>query len=733
MTHQDIKKQSAIIGQYLANKHLKDAFDALHELIDNNQLITYKTQLESLQTTYKYMLQYTVASANDPSRKQVYDKLFVDTYELSDNLEQQLLSAFSSQLPYATFNNIDNTSIEEATAALVNVRSQYDTAVEVEGAIPPYELTSEYQQSLVKLFNILWTSPFYKDEELALAQGMSLQNVLTPIEQCTLTSAISLSLWRNFDKNKFEALFNLAASQNDTVRQRAYVGIIIAVYIYTDRLSVFSSIQARFTLLAEDIRFTKAIEPIIIQFIRTKESEKIARRFSEEIIPEMIKLSPQMQEKLNFTKSNEDQEGDEDKNPDWKEIIDEVPGLTDKMKEISEMQMEGADVFLSTFSMLKSFPFFYQLHNWLMPFDASNPEIAKEANDKTNELLIESIADSRFLCNSDKYSFVMSMQQMPDEQKKQMSSAIGVDFEGMKEIQKDETTLNKDRKSEYISNQYIQDLYRLFNLHPRKDDFDNIFDFRLDFHNKDVLARLVENPKVWRNIAEYYFAKNYFSEAAELYDKILVNDSANIELLQKRGYCSQKQTQYTEALEYYLKADLVESNNSWTIKKIAYCYRALEQAEQALEYYHQAIQLQPKNFALQLSAGHCHLSLNQHEEALNTYFKIELESKSGKKAWRPIAWCSFISNKLEQATRYYDKVIADKATAHDYINAGHAYLAAQKNEQALGYYETAIKALDGDIDKFLSTFNDDKIHLLAYDVDNDILPILLDKLRYDLD
>lgn len=733
MTHKEIKDQAGTICRFLAQKQLKNAFDALIQLLYENNLMQFRNRLENLITTYKYMLQYTVESANDPERQSIYNKLFTDTYRLCDEMEQVLLEKHSSQLPYSLVRTTQQGNLKTGIETMVTISSQYEMTHLSQQFSIPNELKTNYQQSISELFLILWTTHFYTEDFNNEIKNLVKNNALKDYELALMTSAITLSLWHSFDCQKFDVLFELSKASSELVKQRAYVGILIAIYIYSDRLPFFSTILARFSILSEDKSFIKSLERIILQFIRSKESEKIAKRFSEEIIPEMAKIAPQMRDKFNIIREENEQDEEEDKNPDWQELIDEVPGLTDKMKEISEMQMEGADVFLSTFSMLKTFSFFETIHNWLIPFNVTYPEIAEESHKDENKTFINAIGQSHFLCNSDKYSFVLSMQQLPEAQKNQMTSAIGNEFEGMKEIEKDETSLNKSRKSEYISNQYIQDLYRLYNLHPHKTDFDNIFQKRLDFHNKRIISRLIEDPKVWRNVAEYYFEKNYFDEAAELYDSFLDKDAANAVILQKRGFCAQKSGDYKTALKYYLDADLIESNNIWTIKKIAYCYRTINEIPKALSYYKQAISLQPKNYSLQLSAGHCYLLLEQYNEALNTYFKIELESNSPQKVWRPIAWTSFISKKPEQAKKYYNKILSHKPTPHDYINAGHTELASHCNKQALDYYKEAVKGLKNNLNKFIKIFEEDKPHILNYDIDKSDLPILLDSLRYSLE
>lgn len=733
MTHQNIKQHIGIINNFLADKRLKNAFDQLIQIMYENNLMQFKNSIDELQTTYKYMLQYTVESANDPERQKIYNKLFTDTYRLTGEMEQELLDQHSSQLPYSLIGTLQRRSLNEGIESLKNIGTQYELARSSKSGVVPNDLKTNYQQHIAELFLVFWTEHFYSDEYVSEIRELVKSNTLQDYELALMTSAATLSLWRCFDEKKFEVLFELTNSTSDIVRQRAYVGILIAVYTYSDRLPFFSSIRSRFSILSEDKAFIRSLENIILQFIRSKESEKIAKRMNEEIIPEMAKITPQMRDKLNIILEENEQNDEEEKNPDWKDLLDEVPGLTDKMKEISDMQMEGADVFLGTFSMLKTFPFFNSIHNWLVPFNIVHPDVIEEGKKEENQAFIKAIGHSHFLCNSDKYSFILSMQQLPQVQKQQMSNAISAEFEGMKEVEKDETSLKKSKTSEYISNQYIQDLYRLFNLHPRKADFDNIFKRSLDFHNKKSIASLIEDQKVWRNVAGYYFQKNYFDEAAELFDYFLKSEKTNAEILQKRGFCAQKKGDYKTALKFYQKADLVDSNNIWTIKKIAFCYRAMNDAKNALTYYKQAIVLQPKNYTLQLYTGHCFLSLKQYDEALNAYFKIELESNKPQKVWRPIAWTSFINNKLDQAKRYYDKILDSKPTPHDYINAGHTELASHTNSQALEYYKTAVRLLNDDLDKFLKIFEEDKSYILSYGVDKNDLPILLDSLRYSLE
>ncbi len=185
-----------------------------------------------------------------------------------------------------------------------------------------------------------------------------------------------MSLQRYFDEEKFHLLFDTFLSENPEINQRALVGLLIGFYRYDERMHFYPSLTGRLKIVSENPGFTENLERIILQLIRSKETEKLQQLIRDEIVPEMIKISPNLKDKINLDSLMEDVLG-EDKNPDWQEIFSDSPGFIDKMEELSELQMEGADVFMESFAMLKSFPFYNELGNWFIPYFLENPEITE--------------------------------------------------------------------------------------------------------------------------------------------------------------------------------------------------------------------------------------------------------------------------------------------------------------------------------------------------------------------
>ena len=241
---------------------------------------------------------------------------------------------------------------------------------------------------------------------------------------------------------------------------------------------------------------------------------------------------------------------------------------------------------------------------------------------------------------------------------------------------------------------------------------------------------VVMQPNHLEKIALYYFEKNNFNEALSAYTLLAEIRNGKSEIWQKIGYCRQMMGDMKEALEAYLHADLMEENNTWVLTRIAHCYWVLKEPVTALEYYRRLEQFRPDDLNIQLNIGHCHLELKEYEKALNYYFKVEMLNSNNTRAWRSIAWCAFLSRKLDVAERYYARILEAKPNAHDYLNAGHVALCLEQTKKTVELYKLSLDKA-GNFDIFQSMLAEDKDELREAGVNTAILPIILDKIRYD--
>lgn len=161
----------------------------------------------------------------------------------------------------------------------------------------------------------------------------------------------------------------------------------------------------------------------------------------------------------------------------------------------------------------------------------------------------------------------------------------------------------------------------------------------------------------------------------------------------------------------------MHEDDAWNIRHMASCYRAIGKLETALEYYRRAESIIPESVSLTLTIGHILLELNRTNEAIQQYFKADLMHDAKHRAWRPIAWCSFLLNDYDRAIDYYDRIIHDdKPSPQDYLNRGHVLLCQGEPQQAIESYRESLRSMDGDTHKFRAAFKEDAMELRLHGI-----------------
>lgn len=718
MTLQEINKAyNRIIGS-LDSKELKNAFDSIQALISGSREISFQDKLNELQETYRYMLRYRIEGAKDPMQEQIYNRIQTSSYELADQIKHKAL-AIESPLSFYSRRRSFQVHPDATFENLHRQLSQHSTTGN----------RLAYDASLITLFNKIWVSNPFTADEAAVVKSILSDKQLPFTTGSQIVSSLMLGLQAAFDLEKLMLLFDVATHENQEIKVRALISILLTLYIYRKRTALYPQIANRLDALSEVPGFTKMIRTITLRFILARETEKITKKLQNEIIPEMMKLSPKMSNKINLKDITPEQLGEE-MNPEWENLLSDS-SLGKKMEEFSEMQQEGADVMHSTFVHLKSFPFFRELSNWLLPFTTKHSSFGDQFDQNDSEKhMLESMTLASFMCNSDKYSFYFSMMQLPEETKKMMMTQFDGQASEMIQQNKEEL-ISKRGELETIAGQYIQDLYRFFKLYPNHLEFNDIFTLPLDFHNLDILRPYISDDESKVTIAEYYLRKNYFSDALTILNQLAETNQDSEILFQKIGYCKQMNDDLQGALEAYLRADLLNPSSKWVIRRIAGCYRSMKEPEEALKYYRRYEKLNPDNLSVTISIGHCYLELKNYDEALKCFFKVDYLDGNNK-AWRPIAWCSFLTGKYDQARNYYKKILANQPNTQDLLNAGHTEWALQNIKGAMDYYKQAVNKENGDFFKFQEEFNQDIPDLIVAGIEDTEIPLMMDQLRYVL-
>ena len=723
------------ITRLLVDGQLKNAFDKIANLTDELQVGRYIDQRNELQQTYHYLLQYYVTGAEDPQRKTVYNKLIANLFTLVNELKEKLLTNNSSNYEYTTkryFPHQNKRNIMELFQSLAYFHDQTALLSEVsaEHEEELNHLRSHYEAVLPVFFSFFWLRTTYNADDKTVVQRLLSSDYHGNFEKSLLISAITLNLWRMFDETKLLLLFDACQSSNEQVSQRASVGLCFILAKYNQFLPYFPGIRNRLVLLADETRIVENFQNIIVQIISTSETDKISKKMQDEILPEIVKLTPKLADKKDLENliSSEDWE---EENPEWQKLL-EQSGISDKLQELSELQLEGADIYMSTFSMLKTFPFFSELSNWFLPFDACHSQVSELFTAKEKNPL-SPFMNSTIICNSDKYSFCLSILQMPEGQRNMVKQSFNGEAEQLEELSKDEAMLNPEKTRKNISKQYIQDLYRFFKLHTNRSDFSDMFATSLFMHRSYLFDILSASSDIKKNVAEYYFSKNLYEQALELFLELLKETEPSASLYQKTGYAYQKTSQIEKALDAYLKADIIQPDENWTIKKIALCYRMLGNFEKALEHYLHADFLHPNHTGIQIHIARCHVELGKYKEAFAIYHKLDAELRDNVKVWRAIVRSSFISGNLSQAEYYAEKLTEHTPSASDFLNAGHIAWCRHRLNDALTLYKKCWETQGRNWEVFIEQLTADKQHLISNGIDADEIPLLIDEIQYAIE
>jgi len=714
MNMQEINKIFTKITNKISVNKLLDSFNILNNIIETKKINTLRQPYQELKDIYNNILRYSFAEVKDPDRDKIYNKLIQSSYKLTDRVK---ISLINEQKHFATVNIFKETQFE-----FMNNRLAIEESV----------LNKESEKEIFLVFKRVWLSSKLDETSITFLEKVLKSKKLNWHVKALFVSALTISNLRCFDVKKIELLFSFYEYSPENVWQRALVGIVLSVYLYSKRIMIYPEIMQKLITLKKEKDFDKNLGYIILQLIRTKETEKISKKLQEEIIPEVVKFKPKIEDKLKLDDILGDMSS-EDKNPDWESVFEDSPELLGKLEQFSKMQIEGSDVFMSAFAMLKHFDFFKEPSNWFLPFYKENDTIWDafkfEKTDFDKDLFIEGLEKSAFLCNSDKYSFILNVRYMPDAQKSMMLEMFNAEIEGMNELIKDDELLNKSMMDRYLFTQYIQDLYRFFKLHPYKNEFIDIFSEELDLYNSNILTETWFNPELFKKIGALYFEKEYYKNSLEVF-KILFDKGVNEqEVIEKIAYSYQKLGKFEEALSFYKKAELFDTHLSWSIKKIALCYRELDDTSKAIEYYLKAEKLEPENLYTQAHLGHSYLRIKEYEKALQHYFKVEYFAPSNTMILRPIAWCSFVLGKFENAQKYYGKLRDEnKADKFDFLNMGHVEWCTNNTESAIKFYKKAYSLGKNDNKSFKQDFSEDIPYLIGHGVPELEIGLMIDYL-----
>lgn len=717
------------IRNLLSSKRLRAAIEEVRNIaltVRNNRI---SQQIDEIDENYSRLLSFMQSGADDPQRMTQYTNFCNKVYTLADSLERNSLSADTPSLYYgtlryeATKNNDSVANLLSEYTKLINDSSLFNLVAE--DSKEKKENTYNREMLERRIFNRLWVSfPLHNDTISVIHDFESSEAIPVYVRQM-IVSSLFLGLVEFYDDKRLALLWNIYsenAAKEPLLALPAMTCAVIANMIYPDR-PVTPRISASIEAASAVSSWESDLRIVLTEFVKSIDTERINRKMQQEVMPELLKLQPDIK-KINSDINSIEDIAELEENPEWQEKLMQS-GISDKLRELSKIQEEGGDVFMSTFAHLKSFPYFNEIANWFIPFHTDHTLLIDADEQKIT--IADIILTSPFLCDSDKYSFLLSLNNIPESQRSMMISQMKMQNINADEIRSAALNANvTDRKN--IINKYVQNLYRFFKLFRRKGEFRDPFDGSLSVADIPALVNKFNDSDTLSLVAEFYFKHHYYAESLSIFLKLEQRGLISGEIYQKIGFCYLKKSDFENALKYFRMSELLDARSEWTRKNIAHLLFLTGKFEEAEKYYAELEADQPENMQFVTNLGNCKVALKDYSGALKAFHKVNYLKPNDLKTLRAIAWCHLIMGDFTNSIKTYRQIILDDPKAEDYINMGHVALASKKYAEAVNSYNLAMERLDNDREKVISMINDDAPTLASINIDTSILPFIYDSL-----
>lgn len=725
MKSQQIKKFRSDVARSINEGRLHDAFAAMRSFSEGVMSWEITTEIDSLEQNYRAMLSFMVNGAEDPGRDAMLASIAADARALADSLSRRALIPEENTLYFSTARSLATRQGESVTRIIDDLRCEYARLRQDIVSIAQPSRTVKAENLVNDLFNRLWST-----HPLSVADLEAAYTFITDPDEpfpsrAVAVSAITAGALEFYDAARVEMLLRVYMAQvEEAVSIRALLGFFLVTFRYRRR-PMPARVMAALAAAKDFPLWNSDLKTAAIEFMRSRDTERITRRLNDDILPSLSRIAPEIRDK--FTDGNPVTGFDPDgANPDWEELLNR-DGLGDKLREMSEIQADGGDVYMSSFSSLKHFPFFRDIANWFLPFSDDHSAVA--ALDSPG--VADTVASMPFLCDNDKFSVMLAIGTAPSHVRDGAAAAMNAQAGQMREMLSEiEKFTDASRRKSLISN-YVRDLYRFYNLFRRKGEFFNPFNHNIDLMAIDAISDGFNDLETLKVIAEFNLKHQFWTEALALLtrvDRIAEPDAARA---QKIGFCHEKLGDYNRAISHYDEARLLGGSGKWLLTRIAHVFAALGQHTRAIEALKELVQMEPDSPDVAYALALAYIEGRHPDYAVPLLHKVLYLTPDSLKGRRAFAWAMFLCGRFDRAREAYGELLALSPTPDDYFNAGHTARATGDIREAVNYYTLAMISAGKSVADLESDLEADTPWLAHAGVDTSLNRLIIESILYN--
>lgn len=706
MNDNGTKKQLGAIGRKALEGRLVDALDELNMLSRGMGMWQVNSDVEKMQDNYDAMLRFMAAGADDPGRADLHDTIVAETMALIMRLSRELSMPLGSEIYYSTARTLLSHRDESIRKKASEYRDELQRLEDDFESLTDSRRTLRAEQLLREIFNRIWvTHPLSTDDFAAIDELMS--SSVPKYARAMVISAMGLGHVSYYDSRRLAwllARYVEYAESEPMLGLRALVEAMVSMVRYRRR-PIAKAVKNVLAAARELPTWNKDFASVAIELMRAVGTDSISAKMKDGILGSLEEIDDELREKLKKGEIDLESIASE-YNPEWADRIDQTK-LGQNLREMAEIQAEGGDVFMTSFSQMKRYPFFHELPNWFLPFYESHSAVASA--DTPDSLVSTLLAKMPVLCDSDKYSLILSISSIPTAQREQLTSALRMQAEQMSESLSEVDKASGDAVRRNYINKYVQNLYRIVNLFRSKQDLYNYFNAggaHPDLLQIDVLKDSLADDELYETVAEFYFRSRLWPEAAAAFAEVDRRMLPDARRTQQKGYAYERSGRLEQALESYDEAEMLFGDSEWTMRRLASVLRATGNFERAASYYKRLSDANPEDAALAIVSGEAYIDAEKPVEAEQAFHKAVYLSPESMNALRGLAYALFLNRKLERSGEIYDKIISMNPEADDYREAAMVKWAAGDIRAAIELFGKST-AGDADsinrLDAYLST------------------------------
>ncbi|MDE5999404.1 MAG: hypothetical protein K2H04_04945 [Bacteroidaceae bacterium] len=653
----------------LKQHNLADTFPLLRKKVTEIGDWELAEQTETIWATYQQMLQFLLQGVTDAQGERIRTNICHTLSFIAHRLERLERIKQHPEEKYAyvakEMRRLDSfeTIVTQFELSANEVREiQHDKLLrDTVRQHRMEELTELHERQVVQLFNWIWTSEIWQNTDTEQANRLLFSDTISSYDKAIFISAVTLSLLEFADVAKLLFLLDGYLVEDDQISQRSIVGFVLAFHVHYDQFKDQQELIDRLNIYHDDTSFIHDLYAVMMQLQMSCVTESVTSKMRNDIMPTLMRgvMAKKKTDSGTDTPSTDPNTFVEHgENPEW--MDDER--MNKKMREMAEMQVEGADVYYATFSMMKGFPFFNQMPHWFYPFSLSEHSVVglKSFTNRHVNKFFRMLLNGSPFCNSDKYSLCFSLSSFGSMTESAIEAQINSQIpKGMNLDELAESEEMQKPKRADVRRHYVFDLYRFYHNYPYKQQFTNLFALLkkhplTPFSHPLLQKLLAETPEEMEQYADFLMRKEFYQAALDIFQALATNefDASLASIWQKIGFCHQKLQHTEETIHAYTVANNIKPHSKWTLRHLATLCSSTGRMEEAVLYYQQLVAIQPENQKYLIGTAQSLMQCERYEEALPLLHKAFYLDEQSQQVKLLLAWSLIVNGQKDDAIKF---------------------------------------------------------------------------------